>query len=534
MVEEVSDTAPLSAPGPLQIIVAKEDHSFELNEEALGQILLRDDVRNKKVVVVSVAGAFRKGKSFLLDFFLRYMNFSPTGDVSGTEWMGSDDAHLEGFHWRGGTDRDTMGVLMWSEPFFRTLPTGEEVVVLIVDTQGAFDNQSTVKDCATVFAMSTMVSSVQVYNLSQMIHENDLQHLQLFTEYGRLAMEEGDSTPFQGLHFLLRDWSYGYEYENGREGGEKYLATTLEIKDTQHEQLRSVREHIRACFEEVSCFLMPHPGLKVATQRDFKGCLSDIDEEFKVQLNSLVPQLLAPENLVIKKINGSKVTGSGLLEYFRAYMKIYNGEDLPEPKSMLEATAEANNMTAVNTAMEMYRNGMKEICGPEKPFMAPTDLEEAHDQQREKALNVFRTTKKMGSKKFTDEYEEKLSVQIEEAYTQFVAGNNNKNVFNAARTPATLVVLLIVTHLMGYIFETFYLFQLDQFVDYIWWISAIMIIAWSYVRYSGQYRDIGAWVDGFALLVWEQFLCEIYAAVAQRIFGAQLPWVQALIKKKDQ
>ncbi len=37
-----------------------------------------------------------------------------------------------------------------------------QVVVLLMDTQGAFDNQSTVKDCATIFALSTMVSSVEV------------------------------------------------------------------------------------------------------------------------------------------------------------------------------------------------------------------------------------------------------------------------------------------------------------------------------------------------------------------------------------
>ena len=51
--------------------------------------------------------------------------------------------------------------------------------MLLMDTQGAFDNQSTVRDCATVFALSTMITSVQVYNLSQMIQENDLQHLQV-------------------------------------------------------------------------------------------------------------------------------------------------------------------------------------------------------------------------------------------------------------------------------------------------------------------------------------------------------------------
>ena len=31
-----------------------------------------------------------------------------------------------------------------------------------MDTQGAFDSESTVRDCATVFALSTMISSVQV------------------------------------------------------------------------------------------------------------------------------------------------------------------------------------------------------------------------------------------------------------------------------------------------------------------------------------------------------------------------------------
>lgn len=61
-------------PGPVQIItVCKDDHSFELDTKALEKILLAPHVRDKHVVVLSVAGAFRKGKSFLLDFMLRYM-----------------------------------------------------------------------------------------------------------------------------------------------------------------------------------------------------------------------------------------------------------------------------------------------------------------------------------------------------------------------------------------------------------------------------------------------------------------------------
>jgi len=60
---------------PIQIVLANGDeHSFELDEEALEKMLLQDHVKDLNVVVVSVAGAFRKGKSFLLDFMLRYMH----------------------------------------------------------------------------------------------------------------------------------------------------------------------------------------------------------------------------------------------------------------------------------------------------------------------------------------------------------------------------------------------------------------------------------------------------------------------------
>jgi len=96
--------------------------------------------------------------------------------------------------------------------------------------QGAFDSQSTVKDCATIFALSTMTSSVQLYNLSQNIQEDDLQHLQLFTEYGRLALEDCSDTPFQKLTFLVRDWSYPYEASYGVEGGKKILERRLEVR----------------------------------------------------------------------------------------------------------------------------------------------------------------------------------------------------------------------------------------------------------------------------------------------------------------
>ena len=58
---------------PIQIVVANPDHSFDLDVEALESIVCQEHVKDMPIAVISVAGAFRKGKSFLLDFFLRYL-----------------------------------------------------------------------------------------------------------------------------------------------------------------------------------------------------------------------------------------------------------------------------------------------------------------------------------------------------------------------------------------------------------------------------------------------------------------------------
>lgn len=306
------------------------------------------------------------------------------------DWLGDENEPLKGFSWRGGSERDTTGILMWSDVFLHDYENGQKVAIILLDTQGAFDSQSTVRDCATVFALSTMISSVQIFNLSQNIQEDDLQHLQLFTEYGRLALADTGRTPFQHLQFLVRDWSFPYEAEYGAKGGDLILQRRLEVSDRQHPELQSLRKHIKSCFSKITCFLMPHPGLTVATNPSFDGRLADITTDYKDSLRELVPLLLAPENLVIKEINGQPVKGRDLIQYFISYLKIYQGNDLPEPKSMLVATAEANNLTAVATAKDYYMVAMEDVCGGNKPYLNSQHLEGEHYRIKEKALGQVR------------------------------------------------------------------------------------------------------------------------------------------------
>lgn len=170
---------------------------------------------------------------------------------TGTEENEKEDPH--GFAWRGGQERQTTGIWMWSEPFiWRSAGGGEPFAVLLMDTQGMFDNKTTMDVTVQVFGLSTLVSSYQIYNVDKRIQEDNLQHLACFSEYGRMALDgaegedasatasteivgesEGETKPkaveksdskknfkekpFQRLEFLVRDWqNFDKDMEDGQ------------------------------------------------------------------------------------------------------------------------------------------------------------------------------------------------------------------------------------------------------------------------------------------------------------------------------
>lgn len=465
---------------PIQIItVDPETREFVLQEDDLSKILLSDKCKDKPLAVISIAGDFRKGKSFLLNFLLRYL-----ADGS-EEWLDGPkkDSPLKGFSWRGGSERDTTGILMWSEPFLIKLPSGQEIAVLLMDTQGAFDSEYTVKDSATVFALSTMTSSVQVFNVLHNLQEDNLQVLQTFTEYGRLALEESEEKPFQKLTFLVRDWSFAYEHGYGFKGGNALLEKKLVINDRQPLQLQRVRKHIKSCFSSIDCFLMPHPGKKVATNPTFDGRISDIDEDFLDQLKIFVPLMLSPANIVLKEISGCEVTGRQLLEYFKVYINIFKGETMPEPKSMLEATAEANCRAALASAKDFYSSQMEEICGGDRPFVSPKELERRNAEITNQAMEVFNKFRKMGGKEYSDTYLNELKESVEQNWTHFQAQNEAKNVFSLLGAPAILLLWTAVCYMISRIFEVVSV----MFVANLFWffgtVSLVLTITYMFFRY---------------------------------------------------
>ncbi|XP_077528704.1 atlastin-2-like isoform X2 [Haemaphysalis longicornis] len=355
---------------PIQILRLEDGSHFSFDIDALREILLAGHVKNLPVVVVAIAGKFRKGKSFLMNFFLQYMR-----NRTQEEWMIDPNEPQQGFRWRSGSDRETKGIWIWSDVFVVTTTEGRKVAVLFLDSQGTFDCESTVKDCAKIFAFSAMASSVLIYNLQNNLDEADLQHLQLFTQYGRLAMEATEKTPFQKLLFLVRDWPCAYERPYGFEGGRSLLEQRLMVSEKQEPELQSVRRDIHSCFLELCCCLMPHPGKK-------------------------------------------------------RQVEIFHKDTLPEPRSMFEATADTNNFMAVRRAIDHYRNGMKKELHGAKQYLDDKTLLEKHQQVEKSALELFDNVQNLGGVTHSMHYKDGLKKMISESF-EFISQRNQ-----AARTAA--------------------------------------------------------------------------------------------------
>jgi len=121
----------------------------------------------------------------MLNFFLQYLRAKVSNSDS-TKWFQPTKLGAD-FNWRGGSTPETTGIYMYSEPFFIDLD-GQLTAIMLMDTQGLFDDQTELALSSTLFAISALLSSVMIINTMHMISEEFLQYFQLYTYFAYLAM----------------------------------------------------------------------------------------------------------------------------------------------------------------------------------------------------------------------------------------------------------------------------------------------------------------------------------------------------------
>jgi atlastin len=70
-------------------IIRFNNSSLEFAKGDLEALLLHPEVANRKIVLLSIVGAFRRGKSFFLDYCLRYL-YANVSDFYSTTFTSSN------------------------------------------------------------------------------------------------------------------------------------------------------------------------------------------------------------------------------------------------------------------------------------------------------------------------------------------------------------------------------------------------------------------------------------------------------------
>lgn len=89
----------------------------------------------------------------------------------------------------------------------------------------------------------------------------------------------------------------------------------------------------------------------------------------------------------------------------------------------------------------------------------------------------------MGGEEFSERYREQLDLDLDDAFVNFKAHNESKNIFKAARTPAVFFATAVIMYILSGIFGLVGLYTFANFCNLIMGISLLTLALWAYIRY---------------------------------------------------
>ncbi|CAM9684640.1 unnamed protein product [Pylaiella littoralis] len=380
-----------------EVINTKE--SFKLNTRNLQDVV--DQAKGMPIAIVSVVGALRSGKSFLLSCFLDCLEAQEGRDADLNEGLLGGHGREVGFPWKGGYKGHTQGMWVWPKPFIREVDDGQggrtRMAVLLVDTQGLFDTTVNRQLEACLFGLATTLSSCQIFNVMKQVETNKLGSLAVFLEYGTVGNDNNNGgaqrneAPFQRLEILIRDWQCWKEEDDPMKKAPKklhnefiaYLDETLSNQTTDSTKIKN-------CFlDRIGCFGLPDPGEKV-TCDTFDGKMSDINSGFRRLLafyidTAIVGQLKSNDlpNLS-NRGEGDFVKSVG--DWVQLFSDGMTNGRLPDAQSWLSLLWDKQNQCSLDDVFKTFERDMDEKT---INFVDPDELEKLQQEGKEVAMSSF-------------------------------------------------------------------------------------------------------------------------------------------------
>src|SRR5574343_599781 len=182
----------MSSPKAYELLTFDDKtQKFELNPEALSFIRKLPS----PLSIVSVAGVYRTGKSYLLNRVILDRN--------------------RGFEVGPTINACTKGLWIWGEAIQGTSEEGSPCSVLVIDSEGmgGFDRDNNYD--TRVFSIASIISSIFIYNSNGAIDESAIDSLSLIVNLAKLVQSSSLASFFPKFIWILRDFSLELVDENG-------------------------------------------------------------------------------------------------------------------------------------------------------------------------------------------------------------------------------------------------------------------------------------------------------------------------------
>ncbi|KAI4893111.1 hypothetical protein NFI96_020637 [Prochilodus magdalenae] len=336
-----------------------------------------DDIM-QPVVVVSVVGLYRTGKSYLMN------------RLAGQQ---------TGFALGSTIESKTKGIWMWCVPH----PVNKGHTLVLLDTEGLGDvEKGDEKHDTWIFCLAVLLSSTLVYNSLGVIDNNAVEKLHYVTELtenirvkAHRSRHDDDSTEFMRVFpsfiWTVRDFTLILEKSGKPITADEYLESALVLRpgnSPKTEQFNLPRRCLRNFFAERRCFVFPRPANDDDLKRIEELTEAELDERFLQRAEDFCNYVFSSAKP--KTVTGGRtLTGTVLGSLTEVYVEAIRSGQVPCLENAVEALAQIQNGRAVEQALGVYLSEVFQwVCFP----MDPADLSNIHIQAERKAIEVFIST----------------------------------------------------------------------------------------------------------------------------------------------
>ena len=317
---------------------------FVINQEALEVIRQQSN----PLGVISVAGMYRTGKSYLLNRML--LNRS------------------NGFSVGPSINPCTKGLWMWSKTIPAHTPQGKPLNVLIIDTEGIGATDEDHNHDNKIMTLAILLSSYFIFNSMGTIDESSIQSLSFIVNITKNIQQKNGNHDFAkylpAFMWVIRDFSLQLKNKEGNPiTSKEYLEYSLEMQQGNSEFIinkNQIRKMVKEYFPNRDCVTLVRPLLEEGNlQKLERTPSSKLRKEFIEQVNFLRKTVLNSINP--KKLNGQELNGEMLIDLIKSYVKMINEGAVPIIQTAWTYMRQNQAINAKKNAVENYKKKTQEL-----------------------------------------------------------------------------------------------------------------------------------------------------------------------------